>query len=66
MLWGRSRAGRRPLLIAGSTGDLLAVSPYTGEVMGTMDIDEPMRLAPVIANQTIYVLTASGRLIAFR
>jgi hypothetical protein len=25
-----------------------------------------MRLAPVIANQTIYVLAASGRLIAFR
>jgi hypothetical protein len=31
-----------------------------------MEIHEPMRLAPVIANQTIYVLTASGRLIAFR
>ena len=66
VLWaGPVLAGDR-LLIAGSTGDLLAVSPYTGEVTGRMEIHEPMRLAPVIANRTIYVLTASGRLIAFR
>ena len=66
VLWaGPVLAGDR-LLIAGSTGDLLAVSPYTGEVTGRMEIHAPMRLAPVIANRTIYVLTASGRLVALR
>ena len=58
-------AGNR-LLITGSLGDLLAVSPYTGEVMGKVNLRDPVRLSPVIANRTIYVLTDSGRLIALR
>jgi outer membrane protein assembly factor BamB len=31
-----------------------------------MDLRDPIRLGPVIANRTIYVLTDSGRLIALR
>jgi outer membrane protein assembly factor BamB len=58
-------AGDR-LLISGTLGELLAVSPFTGEVLGKMDLREPARLGPVIANRTIYVLTDSGRLIALR
>jgi len=54
------------LLIGGSTGELLALSPYTGEVIGKLELREPMRLAPVIANRTIFILADSGRLIALR
>jgi hypothetical protein len=53
-------------LVGGTTGELLALSPYTGAVMGKVDIKNPIRLAPVIANQTIYILTDSGRLVALR
>ena len=66
VLWsGPVLAGDR-LLIAGTLGELLAVSPYTGEILGKMDLRDPVRLGPVIANRTIYVLTDSGRLIALR
>jgi outer membrane protein assembly factor BamB len=66
VLWaGPVLAGDR-LLIGGSTGDLVALSPYTGEITGRLEVREPMRLAPVIANRTIYVLTDYGRLIALR
>ena len=54
------------LLVGGSTGELLALSPYTGEVIGKFSIGAPMRLAPVVANRTIYILTDSGRLVALR
>lgn len=54
------------LLIGGSTGELLAVSPYTGEILGKLDMQAPVRLGPVIANRTIYVLADTGRLIALR
>ena len=65
-LWaGPVLAGDR-LLVAGTTGDLLAVSPYTGEILGKLDVRGPVRLAPIVANRTIYVLTESGRLIALR
>jgi outer membrane protein assembly factor BamB len=54
------------LLVAGSTGELLSLSPYTGEVIGKLDVRDAMRLAPVVANRVIYILTDSGRLIALR
>lgn len=66
VLWsGPVLAGDR-LLVAGTLGDLLAISPYTGEVLGKLELRDPVRLGPVVANRTIYVLTDSGRLIALR
>ena len=66
VLWsGPVLAGDR-LLVAGTLGELLAISPYTGEVIGKLEVRDPVRLGPVIANRTIYVLTDSGRLIALR
>ena len=66
VLWsGPVLAGDR-LLVAGTLGDLLSISPYTGEVLGKLEVRDPVRLGPVIANRTIYVLTDSGRLIALR
>ena len=58
-------AGDR-LLVAGTTGELLAISPYNGEIMGKVDMKAPVRLAPVVSNGTIYVLTDNGELIVLR
>lgn len=66
VLWGGPVLAGDRLLLTSSLGDLLVVSPYTGEIMGKIDVRDPVRLGPVIANQTIYVLTDSGRLIALR
>jgi outer membrane protein assembly factor BamB len=66
VLWGGPVLAGDRLLVAGTTGDLLAVSPYTGEILGKLDVRDPVRLAPIVANRTIYVLTESGRLIALR
>src|SRR5471032_2391546 len=66
ILWaGPVLAGDR-LLVGGTTGELLSLSPYTGEIMAKLDLKAPIRLAPVVSNRTIYVLTDSGRLIALR
>jgi outer membrane protein assembly factor BamB len=65
-LWGGPVLAGDRLLITSSFGDLLAVSPYDGSVLGKLDVRDRVRLGPVIANRTIYVLTDSGRLIALR
>ncbi len=65
-LWGGPVLAGDRLLATSSFGDLLAVSPYTGEVLGKIDVRDRVRLGPVIANRTIYVLSDSGRLIALR
>ena len=66
ILWGGPVLAGDRLLVGGTTGELLSISPYTGEILGKMDLKAPIRLAPVVANRTIYVLTDSGRLIALR
>jgi outer membrane protein assembly factor BamB len=54
------------LLVGGTTGELLAISPYNGEIMGKIDLRAPIRLAPVVSNRTIYVLTDNGELVVLR
>jgi len=66
ILWGGPVLASDRLLIAGSTGEMISLSPYTGEIIGKLDIGETMRLAPVVSNRTVFVLAASGRLIALR
>lgn len=66
VLWGGPVLAGDRLLLTSSRGDLVVVSPYSGEIMGKIDVRDRVRLGPVIANQTIYVLTDSGRLIALR
>lgn len=66
ILWAGPVLASDRLLVGGSTGDLLALSPYTGEVLGKLEMRQPIRLGPVVANRTVYVLTDAGRLIALR
>ena len=66
ILWAGPVLASDRLLVAGSTGDLLALSPYTGEVIGKIAIGSSVRIAPVVANRTIFILADSGRLIALR
>ena len=58
-------AGDR-LIVAGSHGEALAVSPYTGEVIGWIPLDEGVYIPPAIAQRTILFLDDSGRLTALR
>ena len=64
--WGGPVLAGDRLLVAGTTGELLAISPYNGEIMGKVDMKAPVRLAPVVSNGTIYVLTDNGELIVLR
>jgi outer membrane protein assembly factor BamB len=58
-------AGDR-LIVSSSLGELLAISPYTGQLLGSIDVNAPMFIPPIVAGATIYVLTDKGRLIAYR
>lgn len=66
MIWAGPVLASDRLLVGGSTGEMLSLSPYTGEIIGKLDMRSPMRLAPVVANRMVFVLTDSGRLVALR
>lgn len=54
------------LLTASSQGEMVSVSPYTGEVLGRIEVGGPVSLPPVVADGTVYVLTDEGDLLAYR
>lgn len=54
------------LLLAGSNGELLAMSPYNGEILGRLQLDAPALVPPIVADGTVYVLTENAELLAYR
>jgi outer membrane protein assembly factor BamB len=58
-------AGDR-LIVAGSNGKAMTLSPYTGEIIGEIDMPGNAAISPAVAGMTIYMLTDEARLVAFR
>jgi outer membrane protein assembly factor BamB len=54
------------LIVLGSNGDALAISPYSGRLLGKLQLPHGVRVAPIAANGTVFVLTDDGELIALR
>ncbi|MBV9783215.1 MAG: PQQ-binding-like beta-propeller repeat protein [Acidisphaera sp.] len=54
------------LVVAGTNRASLAVSPYTGEILGQQKLESPASVAPVVAGGTVYLVTDDGSLLAFR
>ena len=54
------------LIVVSSHGIAAAVSPYTGELLGRMEIPAGTLIAPVVANGTLYLYTNGAQLVALR
>ena len=66
IVWaGPILAGNR-LLAVSSQGEMVIINPADGEVQERRDLGDEVFIAPVIANETVYIVTDSGRLIALR
>ncbi|MDA0676314.1 MAG: PQQ-binding-like beta-propeller repeat protein [Proteobacteria bacterium] len=66
IIWsGPVLAGDR-LIVVGSHGEAWAVSPYSGEVLGRIELDDGLTVPPVLANGTLYFLSADATLSAYR
>jgi outer membrane protein assembly factor BamB len=58
-------AGDR-LWLANSRGELVSASPTDGSLGTAIELDGPVSLSPIVANNTVYVLTDKGKLSAYR
>jgi len=58
-------AGER-LILAGSNGALININPLDGSFQSQVDLKDGVSFQPVVANNTLYILTDSGRLVAYR
>ena len=54
------------LIVAGSHGEAITMSPYTGEILGRQKLPGPVVIPPVAAEGTVYILTENAQLLAYR
>ena len=58
-------AGDR-LILASTHGKVAEINPVDGKVMNEIDVDGTIRLSPVVAGNTLYLLSEDGTLMAYR
>ncbi|MEO7410946.1 MAG: PQQ-binding-like beta-propeller repeat protein, partial [Sphingomicrobium sp.] len=58
-------AGSR-LIVVGSNGTLININPTNGSFQNQTNVGGGVSVPPVVAGGTLYILTDSGRLIAYR
>ncbi len=63
--YGPLLAGDR-LIVAGTNKQALAISPYTGEILGQQDLSAAASLGPVLAAGTVFIVSDDGTLLALR
>jgi outer membrane protein assembly factor BamB len=66
ILWSGPILVSDRLIVAGTHGEALAISPYTGAPMGKIKIPDGVQTAPIVANGTVYFLSSDAELIAYR
>lgn len=66
ILWaGPVLAGDR-LIVASSHEEVWSLSPYSGKLLGRIELSSPVLMAPAIANETLFLLTDDADLIALK
>ena len=54
------------VIVASSRGTVIALSPQTGERIGSLELNDPVYLEPISVGDKVFVLTDDARLIAIR
>lgn len=66
ILWtGPVLAGDR-ILVGNNIDEIWSLSPYSGKFLGLIEIAGPVLIPPIVASETLYVLTDEADLISFR
>ncbi|MEP7210824.1 MAG: PQQ-binding-like beta-propeller repeat protein [Alphaproteobacteria bacterium] len=66
IVWTGPLIASNRLIVASSEGNLLALSPQTGETFGELKVGADILIQPVAAGGLIYVLTDKGQLVAIK
>lgn len=66
IVWAGPVLASDRLIIAGSHGEALSISPYTGEVTGRIELPDDVMIAPIVADDTLIFLTDDAQLVAYR
>ena len=54
------------LIVSGSHGIVASISPYSGKFLGAINIKSSIETQAIVADETVFFLTANGVLQAYR
>ncbi len=63
--WAGPVLGSDRLVIVSSTGDAVAVSPYTGRMLGSLRLADSVFVPPILVNEWLLFLTDDGAIVAY-
>jgi outer membrane protein assembly factor BamB len=66
IVWAGPVLASDRLILGGSHGKLVSLSPYTGAVLGKLSAPDGITIPPTVAANTIYFLTDDADLVAYR
>jgi len=66
LLWSGPILVSDRLIVAGTKGEALAISPYSGQILSKVTMPSNVSVAPIAANGTVYFLSDNAELVAYR
>ena len=66
ILWTGPVLASDRLIVTGSTGEALSISPYNGRILGKVEMPDGVTIGPIVAQNTIYFLSDDADLVAYR
>lgn len=66
LTWSTPILASNRLIVAGSNGEAYSISPYTGEILGKVEMPDKITVAPLAANGTLFFLSDGADLVAYR
>ncbi len=66
ILWSGPVLASDRLIVAASDGKAISFSPYTGAKMSEQELPGGVRIAPIVADNTLLLVTTDARLLAYR
>ncbi len=66
IVWSGPVLASDRLIVAGSDGEALAISPYDGRLIGVVEMPDGVSVPPIIADGTVIFLANDADLVAYR
>lgn len=66
IVWTGPVLASNRLIIASSIGKAYSISPYTGKMLGAVDLPDGVTIPPIVADRTLIFVTDEGELVAYR
>ncbi|TNE35753.1 MAG: pyrrolo-quinoline quinone [Alphaproteobacteria bacterium] len=66
ILWSGPVLASDRLILVNNYGMAVSVSPYDGRILGRMELSDNASIPPVVAGDTLYILTDNAELVALR